>query len=111
MSKTKEGRAFTPQFFKALCDSNRMNILQWLAKKNKSCCVGEISTCCQVDLSVVSRHLSQMKAAGFLTSERRGKEVFYRVNAKTIVHVLRSLADFLDGCCLTKKMKGGEKND
>src|SRR3989338_6632450 len=98
MSKKEKNAILTPQFFKALCDPNRISILQWLAKKNKSCCVGEISTCCQVDLSVVSRHLSQMKTAGLLTSERKGKEVFYHVNAKTVVQVLRSLADFLDGC-------------
>jgi len=86
--------------FKALGDRNRLAIFQHLC----DCCqtgrqesnVKEISTCCDVDLSVVSRHLSHLKKAEILNSTKRGKEVLYSLNGKKVAQNLRSLADYIE---------------
>lgn len=86
--------------FKALGDVNRLNIFSYLCSSfhegESETNVGEVSSCCDVDLSVVSRHLSTLKEAGVLVSEKKGKEVFYAVKAKELAIKLRELADFLD---------------
>jgi len=88
--------------FKALGDANRMAIFNRIcgctyegeARSN----VNEVSTCCDLDLSVVSRHLSILKEAGVLNARKEGKEVFYSINTKEVATHLRKLADFLDSC-------------
>lgn len=99
----------SPQLFKALGDSNRISILNWLAEKAQPCNVKDISSCCNVDLSVISRHLKTLKEAGVLASEKHGKEVLYAVNARELAGQLRSMADSLENCCVPKKKKGGQK--
>jgi ArsR family transcriptional regulator len=104
----------SPRFFKALCDDNRLAILRWLGEKGQACAVRDIACCCDVDLSVVSRHLALMREAGILRAEKRGKEVLYSVDAQSVVRLLRSLADWIErccppGCCETRPMKIGKE--
>ncbi len=87
---------FIPSFFKALGDSNRIRILVQLARCQEPCSVSELSTCCPVDFSVVSRHLSKLHAAGIVKSERRGKQVYYSAKISDLVIKLRSMADTLE---------------
>jgi DNA-binding transcriptional ArsR family regulator len=67
--------------------------------------VGEIAGCCGVDLSVVSRHLKALEAAGVLAAEREGRSVRYGLRASDLASRLRALADLLEqhapgeGCC------------
>jgi ArsR family transcriptional regulator len=100
--------------FKALGDTNRMTIFDHLCNHSQdgtaALKVNEISSCCDVDLSVVSRHLSTLKKAGVLEASKKGKEVFYRLNGTELAKVLRALADYIDDCsqCCTNQ---GEKHD
>jgi DNA-binding transcriptional ArsR family regulator len=85
----------SPRLFKALADANRCAIVDRL------CCdgpgmVSDIAGCCDVDLSVVSRHLAQLRDAGVLESERRGKEIHYRLRADRLAAYLRGIADALE---------------
>ena len=41
--------------------------------------------------SCVSQHLQKLRAAGVVTSERQGNEVFYRVASRAAAEVLASL--------------------
>ena len=91
-------------FFKALGEPNRMAIFNHLCRRRSKVNVNEVSTCCDVDLSVVSRHLATLKKAGVLKAEKEGKEVFYSVDGKDIAKQLRDLADEIEkqsnnGCC------------
>lgn len=93
---------FLSSLFKALGDPSRLSIFQYMceclrngAKNSK---VMDVAECCQVDLSVVSRHLSQLKSAGVLKSEKKGKEVFYSLNTTEIATFLRELASYLEEC-------------
>ena len=61
--------------------------------------VSEVARCCPINISVVSRHLSTLRDAGILTSEKRGKEVRYSVVVSALVERLRAIADALEGCC------------
>lgn len=88
-----------PELFKALCDPTRVSLLACLAKCGRACSVGEVAECCNVDLSVVSRHLSQLADAGVLESSKQGRTVFYRVLFTDLSAKLRALADAIDSCC------------
>ena len=89
----------SPGFFKALGDPNRVAILASLAERGCELRVSEVADCCPVDLSVVSRHLRMLRDQGLLTSEKRGKEVYYRARISEIAALLRRLADALESCC------------
>lgn len=88
-----------PRLFRALCDPNRIALLGRLAECRRPCGVTELSGCCEVDLSVVSRHLATLRDAGVLASTRRGKEIYYEVRAPELVQTLRAIADAIEGCC------------
>ncbi len=90
---------FPPGFFKALGDRNRIALMARLA----TCCdaqtVSELSECCPTDLSVVSRHLGTLRDAGIIESEKRGREVFYRLRYDELAKSLREMADAIEECC------------
>ena len=105
------GACLDPRLFRALCDPSRIAILARLAAICGPATVGEVASCCPVDLSVVSRHLAVLRDAGILDSEKRGREVLYRVRFPELAHTLRGLADALDACCPapnSSKEKGHE---
>lgn len=85
--------------FKALSDPNRARLLVALAGKCRDCSVGELAQCLTVDVSVVSRHLAQLRAAGVLHAEKRGKEVRYSILFSRLSETLRGIADAIDDCC------------
>lgn len=92
----------SPELFRALADPNRIALLARLldgGAADKT--VTGLARCCPVDLSVVSRHLRQLRDAGVVEAEKRGKQVFYRVRARELAAMLRRLADALDSCCPT----------
>lgn len=87
-----------PSLFKALCDPTRTAIVACLTMCARPCTVGEIAECCRVDLSVVSRHLTLLAAAGVLGCSKRGRTVWYSVRAVEVCERLRSLADAIEAC-------------
>ncbi|MDY7107583.1 MAG: metalloregulator ArsR/SmtB family transcription factor [Planctomycetota bacterium] len=92
-------RLLDPPFFRALGDPNRLRLLTRLA----GCCeprtVTELSACCPVNISVVSRHLAILREAGIVDSERSGKEVRYRIRFDVLSRTFRQIADAIDDCC------------
>jgi ArsR family transcriptional regulator, arsenate/arsenite/antimonite-responsive transcriptional repressor len=92
-------RLLSPKLFKALCDPNRISILVRLAECCSPCTVSEIAGCCPINLSVVSRHLAQLREAGILLAQKRGKEVRYSLRSQELVQTLRSIADAIERCC------------
>lgn len=92
-----------PQLFKALCDPTRVAVLSRLTELANESTVSQVAACCTVDLSVVSRHLSVLREAGIVESEKRGKEVYYRVRYQDLSASLRELADAIDACCPPEK--------
>lgn len=87
--------------FKVLSDPNRLNLIAHLCG-HREANVGDLSKCCSIDLSVVSRHLSKLKDTGILGAKKRGKEVYYDLKSQDLVKMLRGLADEIEkssSCC------------
>ena len=96
MATEKLAALLSPTLHKALSEPNRLALLVGLAAANCECTVGQISTCCKVDLSVVSRHLKILRDAGAVEAHRHGKQVRYRVRSAHLARHFRALADALD---------------
>lgn len=63
--------------FKALGHPVRMWIASHLLDGEK--CVHEFVDCVDLDFSTVSQHLAALRTSGVLETEKRGKEVYYRI--------------------------------
>jgi len=87
------------RFFRALCDPNRIALLNRLAACGRPCCVSELAQCCPTDFSVTSRHLACLREAGILDAEKCGKEVRYTVRFDQLIRRLRTMADAIEACC------------
>ena len=87
-----------PRIFKALSDQTRIQLLSCLAKCCRPCSVSEIAECCDVDFSVVSRHLKVLEDADLISAEKDGRTVWYQVRYAELVQMLRALADAIEGC-------------
>ncbi|HEX4954910.1 MAG TPA: metalloregulator ArsR/SmtB family transcription factor [Thermoanaerobaculia bacterium] len=93
------GALLRPELFRALADPTRLAVLLRLVELGRPATVSEIACCCPIDLSVVSRHLAALKAAGITTSKKEGKEVRYRVLYASLAATLRELAATILACC------------
>jgi DNA-binding transcriptional ArsR family regulator len=85
--------------FKALSDPNRVAILWSLALSKEPRTVGELAQESPVDVSVVSRHLKQLRDVGIVACEKTGKEVRCRVRYGDLVATLRNMANAIEACC------------
>ncbi len=92
-------RLLSPQLFKAMCDPNRIAIVCHLSERCAALTVSQIAENLPVDVSVVSRHLSILRDTEILVASKRGKEVYYSLNTRNLIRVLRSIADAFEACC------------
>ena len=72
------------QIMKALSHPTRLFIINELAKSEK--CVCELTEMVGVDISTISKHLSIMKNAGIIESEKRGTSIFYSLKMKCVMN-------------------------
>jgi ArsR family transcriptional regulator len=107
--------------FRALGDATRLRIFEYL----RSCCgpvaveesgdvrrvdgatVGEV--CCRITggervTSTISHHVKELRLAGLVETERRGKQIICRINRDAVAALAAYLAretkgDGDDGCC------------
>lgn len=70
-------------FFKALANPARLQIILLLSQGEK--CVCDINEALSLDMSVISRHLKQLQDAKILSSERVGKNVFYKLEMVCVI--------------------------
>ena len=87
-----------PELFRALCEPNRLSLLCCLADRPEARSVGDIARDVPIDRSVVSRHLSQLRACGILEAFKTGREVRYRLNGPKLADFLRRFADAVEQC-------------
>lgn len=86
------------ELFKALGEPTRLKLLSCLAKCGRACSVTELTECCAVDFSVVSRHLGVLEKAGVLKATKLGRTVYYEVRYQHLSVAFRELANAIDGC-------------
>src|SRR5256712_6115752 len=67
----------TARFFRVLGDPTRLKIIQLLMAGQRT--VGELVALVGKPQPRVSTHLACLRHCGFVSSERQGKEVFYRL--------------------------------
>ena len=99
-SMKKLNREKFSSLFKVLSDPNRLGLVLELCKCQEAN-VGQLSKCCSIDFSVVSRHLSKLKGAGVLGANKKGKEVYYGLKKEDLARLLREFADEIElsSCC------------
>ena len=72
----------------------RQQILRLLDDKQKMT-VTEIFVYFRLEQSVISQHLTILRRAGFVTTERQGKFIYYYVNYDRIDQMNKELRDLL----------------
>ena len=82
------------RIFQALADRTRLRILELL--KEGELCVSEIGERFAMTQPSISHHLDVLKRAGLVSSEKRGREVYYRFKRDAIVECCCSQFKLLD---------------
>ena len=80
-------------FLKALGEFNRLSLVNRLCDCNSPQNAMCLCECCDVDASVVSRHLKVLSQEGVVKLEKKGRERTYALDRENIVKRLRELAD------------------
>jgi ArsR family transcriptional regulator len=71
------------RLLQAAADPTRLAILRQLSGVD-AVCACDFTSCCDVGQPTVSHHLRVLREAGWVTSERRGSWVWYRVNPEAL---------------------------
>ena len=74
---------------RALADQNRLKILDMLSQGQMN--VSGVAETLNVEENLASHHLRVLASLGFLKSDKRGREVFYRVNRTKMVSLIKDL--------------------
>ena len=77
--------------FKALGHPVRLRLAVMLLEGER--CVCELHAGSERDISTISSHLNILKNSGVLTSEQRGKNIFYRLCCPCLGDLIRCLSD------------------
>lgn len=74
---------------KAMSDKNRIKILQMLSSSENN--VSFIADSLNVEENLASHHLRVLSGLGFLKSNKKGREVFYKLNKTKLITLLKDL--------------------
>ena len=77
---------------RTLAHPHRLRIVQMLLQGDFS--VGELAEACGLPSAMASEHLRLMQRCGFLTSEKDGRQVFYRVAEPHLKQIM---------CCIEQR--------
>lgn len=76
---------------RTLAHPHRLRMVQMLLQGDYT--VGELAEACDLPSAMASEHLRLMQRCGFLTSEKDGRKVFYRVAEPHLKQILRCVED------------------
>jgi DNA-binding transcriptional ArsR family regulator len=74
---------------KAFADDNRLKILRFLSEGEKN--VTQVADKLDVEENLASHHLRVLAGLGFLRNDKKGREVFYRINETKFVALIKDL--------------------
>lgn len=77
---------------KAMSDKNRIKILQMLSEGETN--VGTVAENLNVEENLASHHLRALASAGFLKNNKKGREVFYKLNKARLVSIFRDMTKY-----------------
>jgi DNA-binding transcriptional ArsR family regulator len=75
--QTKRRLEAQARVIKALAQPTRLFLIEELCREER--CVCELAEMVGADVSTVSKHLTLLREAGIVASDKRGKRVFYRM--------------------------------
>lgn len=94
MEKTSHTRyTAQAQIMKALSHPTRLFIVEELGKGEK--CVCELTDMIGANISTVSKHLSIMKNAGIVDSEKRGTSMYYTLKMQCVLNFFSCVNEVL----------------
>ncbi|MEI7744379.1 MAG: metalloregulator ArsR/SmtB family transcription factor [Chloroflexota bacterium] len=70
-------------------DPTRLAILRQLSGAPEAICACDFTACCEVAQPTVSHHLKVLREAGWVTSERRASNVYYRLEPDAVARFRR----------------------
>lgn len=76
----------TGKLFRGLGDPNRLQILEYLIEKERN--VGELTALLGAPQGRVSNHLACLRWCGFVTTERKGRFLYYKVADERVVKLI-----------------------
>lgn len=82
---------FRVKVLKALAHPTRLFILEKL--KTDSLCVCEINELIDADVSTISKHLSVLRNAGLVSSDKKGLQVFYNIEMPCVFNTLSCIEE------------------
>lgn len=74
---------------KAFSDKNRLRILSFLSEGQKN--VSDVAEELNVEENLASHHLRVLASLGFLKNDKKGREVYYKLNETKFVSLLKDL--------------------
>lgn len=99
MSKAKkwtdlEALGQAAECLRVLAHPHRLRMIQMLLAGEYS--VGELAESCDLPTAMASEHLRLMQRCGFLTAEKDGRKVFYRVAESHLKNIMKCIEDRFD---------------
>ena len=91
------------EVFKALGHPTRLAIVDMLAGGER--CVCEIDEHIDADMSTVSRHLAVLRNVGILSSDKRGNQVYYRLECPCITSFYGCIESVIRGTGRTVQLE------
>jgi DNA-binding transcriptional ArsR family regulator len=79
---------------RVLAHPHRLRMIQMLLAGDYT--VGELAESCELPTAMASEHLRLMQRCGFLTSEKDGRKVFYRVIEPHLKNIMSCIEDRFD---------------
>lgn len=92
--RIKERLEARANILKALAHPTRLFIIEQLEQEEHS--VNELTAMVSVDVSTVSKHLSQLKQVGLICDEKRGNQVFYRLAVPCVMNFFDCVEAVID---------------
>lgn len=81
------------QVMKALAHPTRLFIIDELAREER--CVQDLTELVGVDMSTISKHLSVLKSAGVVITDKRGTQVFYSLRSPCVLNFFSCIESVL----------------
>jgi ArsR family transcriptional regulator, repressor of sdpIR and other operons len=79
--------------FQALADETRRDILRLL--RDGPLTSGDIAAKFHSSWPTISRHLAVLRDAGFVTTQRKGQEIYYELNTSVFQDLVQHLVDWV----------------
>ncbi|MBL9162317.1 MAG: helix-turn-helix transcriptional regulator [Planctomycetaceae bacterium] len=86
-----EALAQAAECLRTLAHPHRLRMVQMLLQGKYA--VGELAAACKLPTPMASEHLRLMQRCGFLTSEKEGRKVYYRVAEPHLKSILKCIED------------------